>query len=87
MHRTDANEKRQCNVLNIEQKMKIFKQFENNISFAALAKTRDIGQQTVRHSKEINQITELAAFSAKAISNRKSLKGSTFRKLNDAMTR
>lgn len=90
MQRTGANEKRKRNVLTIEQKMEILKQFENKISVAMLAKIYNIGKQTVRDI--VKKKSELQSFvakadSAKAISDRKSLKGSTFRELDDAMTK
>lgn len=89
MQCTGANEKRKRNVLTIEQKMEILKQFEKNKSVAALAKIYNIGKQTVRDI--VKKKTELHSFvakadSAKAISDRKSLKGSTFRELDNAMT-
>ncbi|XP_050304313.1 jerky protein homolog-like [Anthonomus grandis grandis] len=88
--RTGANEKRKRNVLTIEQKMEILKQSENNISVAILAKTYNIGKQTVRDIvKKKSQLQSFVAKadSAKAISDGKSLKGSTFRELDDAMTK
>ncbi|XP_050305586.1 jerky protein homolog-like [Anthonomus grandis grandis] len=90
MQRTGANEKRKRNVLTIEQKMEILKQSENNISVAILAKTYNIGKQTVRDIvKKKSQLQSFVAKadSAKAISDRKPLKGSTFRELDDAMTK
>ncbi|XP_045464221.1 jerky protein homolog-like [Harmonia axyridis] len=90
MQRTGVNQKRKRNVLTIEQKMEILKRFEKNTSVAVLATTYNIGKQTVRDI--IKKKAELQSFvakadSAKAISDRKSLKGSTFRELDDAMTR
>ncbi|KAJ8942138.1 hypothetical protein NQ318_021646 [Aromia moschata] len=91
MQCTGANVKRKRNVLTISQKMEILKQFEKNkSSVAALAKTYNIGKQTVRDivkKKAKLQSFVAKADSANAISDRKSLKGSTFRGLDDAMTR
>ncbi|KAJ8932571.1 hypothetical protein NQ318_007620, partial [Aromia moschata] len=91
MQCTGANVKRKPNVLTISQKMEILKQFEKNkSSVAALAKTYNIGKQTVRDivkKKAKLQSFVAKADSANAISDRKSLKGSTFRGLDDAMTR
>lgn len=90
MQRTGANEKRKRNVLTIEQKMDILKQYENKIGVAVLAKKYNIGKQTVRDI--VKKKTELRSFidkadSAKAIYDRKSLKGSTFQELDDVMTK
>lgn len=90
MQRTGANEKRKRNVLSLEQKMEILKQFEKKKDVALLAKTYNIGKQTVRDivkNKAKLQSFVANADSAKAISDRKSLKGSTFPKLDDAMTK
>ncbi|KAJ8945532.1 hypothetical protein NQ318_020377 [Aromia moschata] len=91
MQCTGANVKRKRNILTISQKMEILKQFEKNkSSVAALAKTYNIGKQTVRDivkKKAKLQSFVAKADSANAISDRKSLKGSTFRGLDDAMTR
>lgn len=90
MQRTGTNKKRKRNVLTIEQKMEILRRFEKNTSVAVLATTYNIGKQTVRDI--VKKKAELQSFvanadSAKAFSDRKSLKGSTFRELDDAMTR
>lgn len=90
MQRTGANQKRKRNVLSIEQKIEILKQFERNKSVAELAKIYNIGKQTVRDI--VKKKAELQSFvakadSAKAIFDRKTLKGSTFRELDDVMTK
>ncbi|CAH1099857.1 unnamed protein product [Psylliodes chrysocephalus] len=68
--------------------MEILLQFENNISVGVLAKAYNFGKQTVRDI--VKKKAELHSFvakadSAKAISDRKSLKESTLRDLDDGL--
>ncbi|KAJ3649085.1 hypothetical protein Zmor_020847 [Zophobas morio] len=80
--------KRKRTVLTIEQKIEIIKQNESGENVAALARRFGIGRQTVRDivkNKTNLQAFLLQADSTQVVSQRKTMKASTFEELEQAM--
>lgn len=82
--------KRKRNVLTIEQKLEILNKREKGESVASLSRIYEVGKQTIRDIiknkvKLQNFITQSDSF--KNISARKSLKGSTFQQLDEALSK
>lgn len=87
---TKTNKKRKRNVLSVAVKLQIVKQHSSGHSVSSLAQEYDVGIQTIRdiikNKQKLEQFISKSD-SSKCLSERKSIKGSAFKELDDAMTK